>query len=110
MYELDLDRPNFNKAFRKLKHIKPALYDNLKRIVDAPAFREMRELRHNITHNQLPGHIGSSVRRVSKSMVTFGGGSYTPSAKIKENMVSSLDLFAETLEAIKVQSSIDNPS
>lgn len=109
-YELGLDRASFDKAFKKLKSIKPVLFANLNLIVNDPNFYKMRELRHNITHNHLPGHIGSTVRRVSKNMVTFGGGSYTPSALIKENMSRSLDLFAETLKAIEEQNAIDNPS
>ena len=109
-YELGIERASFYKAVEKLKTVKPALYTKLKDIMDSPDFEKMREFRHNITHNHLPGHIGSSVRRVSKNHVTFGGGSYTPSAQIKDNVIISLDLFSQTLEAIKVQGAIDNPS
>ena len=109
-YELEVDRASFDKAVRKLEKVKPTLHSKLKSITDSADFKKMRDLRHNITHNLLPGHIGSFVRRVSKNMVTFGGGSYTPSAQIKENALKSLDLFAEALEAIKEQTAIDNPS
>ena len=110
VYELGIDRPSFDRSFRKLKICKLTLYDKLKQIIDDPEFKTMREMRHNITHNHLPGHIGSSVRRVSKNHMTFGVGSYIPSAKIKENMDKSLDLFAATVAAIKAQYVIDNPS
>jgi Cthe_2314-like HEPN len=109
-YELEIERTSFYKAVEKLKTAKPPLYCKLKQIMDSPDFEKTREFRHNITHNHLPGHIGSSVRRVSKNKVTFGGGSYTPSAQINDNVIKSLDLFAETLRAIKEQSAIDNPS
>jgi hypothetical protein len=110
VYELEIERASFYKAVRELKTIKPDLYAKLERIIESPDFRKMREFRHSITHNHLLGHIGSTVRRVSKNHVTFGGGSYTPSAQIKDNVIKSLDLFAETLEAIKEQSALDNPS
>jgi hypothetical protein len=109
-HELEIERASFYKAVEKLKTVKPDLSDRLKDIMESPDFKEMREFRHSITHNELPGHIGSSVRRVSKNHVTFGGGSYTPSAQIKKNVIKSLDLFAETLEAIREQNAIDNPS
>jgi Cthe_2314-like HEPN len=109
-YELEIERASFYKAIEKLKTVKPTLYVKLKGVMVSFDFETMREFRHNITHNHLPGHIGSSARRVSKNLVTFGGGSYTPSAQIKDNVIKSLDLFAETLEAIKEQGAIDNPS
>jgi hypothetical protein len=109
MYDLEIELVTFNKAVKKLKMSKSDLYDKLKNITDSPDFAKMREFRHNITHNHLPGHIGSSVRKVSKNMITFGGGSYTPSAHIKDNVICSINLFAETLLAIKEQGVIDNP-
>jgi hypothetical protein len=87
----------------------------------------MRELRNNVTHNHLPGNIGSSVRRVSKDEVaygfgtyttsdeitdgvTFGVGDYTPSGQIKEIVTSSLDILVKALEAIREQIAIDKES
>ena len=110
MYGLEIERASFDKARKKLKTVKPALYADLKIIADSSDFKKMRELRDNVTHNHLPGDIGSSVRRVSKTHITFGGGDYTPSAIIKENVSKSLDLFAEALNAIKKQNILDNPS
>jgi Cthe_2314-like HEPN len=107
-YELEIERADFYKAVRKLKVIRPVLYSKFKKIMDSADFKKMREFRHNITHNHLLGHIGSSVRKVSKNHITFGGGSYTPSAQVKENMAKSLDLLVETLEAIKEQSAAIN--
>jgi len=109
-YELEIERASFDKAVKKLKTVKPALHGKLKQIMDSPNFWKMSKFRHDATHNHLPGHIGSSVRRVSKNHVTSGGGSYTPSAQIKDNVIKSLNLFAETLGAIKEQSAIDNLS
>lgn len=103
-YEMEIENASFGKAVRKLETIKPALHIRLKGIMDTPDFNKMREFRHSSTHNHLVGHIGSTVRKVSNNHVTFGGGSYTPSADIKDNIIKSLDLFAETLEAIKEQS------
>jgi Cthe_2314-like HEPN len=109
-YELEIERASFHKAVGGLKTVKPVLYGKLETIMCSSDFKRMREFRHSITHNHLPGHIGSIVRRVSKKHITGGGGSYTPSAQIKDNVIKSLDLFAEALEAIKEQSAMDNPS
>ena len=107
VYELEIERASFDKAVKKLKPLKPALHAKLTAIIDSTDFQTMREFRHSVTHNHLPGHISSSVRRVSANLVTFGGGSYTPSAQIKDNVIKSLDLFAQALEAIKEQTAVD---
>jgi len=108
LYELGIDKPTFNEAVRKLEPVKPVLHTKLKSIIDSDDFVRMRDFRHNITHNHLPGNIGSSVRKVSPSHFTFGGGSYTPSGLVQANVTKSLDLFADTLAAIKGQTVIDS--
>ena len=108
LYELEIDKPTFNEAVKKLKAVKPELHTKLKSIVDSDDFVKMREFRHNITHNHLPGHIGSSVRKVSSNHFTFGGGSYTPSGLVQANVIKSLDLFATILATIKEQTAIDS--
>lgn len=110
MYELGANRVSFDEALRRLEGVNPALYNRLKKIIDSPDFGTARELRNDITHNFLPGQIGSPVRRVSKNHMTFGCGDYIPSAQIKDNTIKVLDLFAASLEAIKEQSAIDHPS
>ena len=110
MYELAIERPSLHKAVTALGSIRPTLHANLKVIVDSDDFAKMRAIRHNITHNYLPGHVGSSVTRVSPNEWTLGTGSYTPSAVVKDNVIASLDLFAKTLDAIKAQSLLDVPS
>lgn len=113
MYGLEIRKASFDKAIKKLKTVKPTLYDKLKEIVDSPDFEKMRNIRHSATHNHLPGHVGSIVERISTDKIKgFAGivGSYTPSAQIKDNVTKSLDLFAATLKVIKEQSLIDNPS
>lgn len=107
VYELEIERASFDNAVKKLKTVKPALHAKLTAIMDSADFQTMRQFRHSVTHNHLPGHIGSWVRRVSANEVTFGGGSYTPSVQIKDNVIKSLDLFAQTLEAIKEQTAVD---
>jgi hypothetical protein len=107
MYELEIERPSFDKALRALELVRPALHASLKAIVDVHDFVKMRETRHNITHNLLPGHVGSSITKTSPDEFSIGVGSYTPSAVVKENVVASLDLFAQTLNAIKAQSVSD---
>jgi hypothetical protein len=112
-YELAIERASFYTAVEKLKTVRPALYGKLKGVMASPDFERMKELRHSITHNHLPGHIGPSVKRFSTSKVkgiSGGVGGYTPSAQIKDSAIKSLDLFAAALEAIKEQSEIDNPS
>jgi Cthe_2314-like HEPN len=110
MYELGIPKATFSKAVRKLQPVRPGLYQKLKSIIDSQDFKNMQDFRHGITHNHLPGHIGSSVRRVSENHITFGGGDYTPSAQIQKSVVKSLGLFAETLKAIREQSVLDNQS
>jgi hypothetical protein len=104
--ELGIDKPTFNEAVRKLKPVKPALHTKLKSIIDSDDFVKMRDFRHNITHNHLPGHIASSVRKLSPSHFTFGVGRYTPSGLVQANVTKSLDLFADALAAIKGQTVI----
>jgi hypothetical protein len=108
LYELEIAKPTFNEAVKKLKPLKPALHAKLKSILNSDDFLKMRALRHDITHNHLPGHIGSSVRKVSPTHFTFGGGSYTPSGAVQANVISALDMFADTLAAIKEQTAIDS--
>lgn len=111
-YKLGIEkRPDFHKAISKLAQASTSLFDKLQTIINDPDYKEARELRNTITHNYLPNIIGSTVRQIktqSGTMITGGGGSYTPSATIKENVVKALSLFAETLESVKTQNRIDN--
>ena len=109
MYGLEVDKPSFNRVLKKLKAIRPDLYTELKNLEDSPEFEQARKTRHDITHNLLPGHVGPGVQRVSKNDITFGVGSYTPSAKIKENAIKFLNLFGAALDAIKKQNAKDDP-
>ncbi len=110
MYELRIERSSFSKAAQALQSVNPVLHQELAAIIESDHFRTMQDFRHTITHNHLPGHIGSSVRRISDNEMTFGGGSYTPSAKIQANIIQALNLFAKTLKVIRehqITSTID---
>jgi hypothetical protein len=95
MYELRIERSSFFKAVQALQSVNPAVHQGLAAIIESDHFRTMQDFRHTITHNHLPGPIGSSVRRISDNEMTFGGGSYTPSAEIQANIIQALNLFAE---------------
>jgi len=107
MYELGIERASFDKAVKALAPIRPTLHTNLKAIIDSDEFSTMSKIRHNVTHNFLPGHVGSPIRRVSPNEWTFGVGSYTPSAMVKDNVIASLGLFAKTLDVIRAQSLLE---
>jgi hypothetical protein len=63
----------------------------------------MSKFRNDITHNYLPGHIRESVRKHSEDDMSFGGGTYTPSKEIVDNVFASAGLFREALEAIRAE-------
>lgn len=99
-YELNLNKPSFHSAVSKLKKSNSELWHELNAIENSPDFREMRGLRHSATHNELLGHIGSGIQR-RKDGFSFGTGSYTPSKKIRDNAIKSLDLFVATLAILR---------
>jgi Cthe_2314-like HEPN len=68
-YDLEIERASFYKAVEKLKTVKPTLFSKLKGVMDSPDFEKMPEIRHNIAHNHLPGHVGSTVERFSTDKV-----------------------------------------
>lgn len=107
IYGLKLKKPSFNSAVQKLQQVHPILATAINRIMENPDFQLMRKLRHDITHNYLPGHPGSNVTRKSEKELTFGVGTYITSKVIKDNMDKSLDLFAATLEAIRMHNHSD---
>lgn len=103
-YELKLQKPSFASALDRLKNKNVDLYTKLKAIQDSPDFAEMRDFRHSVTHNELLGHIGRMIGRPSQGAFTLGTGGYTQSAKIRDNAVKSLDLFADTVTVLREES------
>jgi hypothetical protein len=102
-YDLQIKRANFLSVVKKLESFNHELWLKLQAVRDSADFATMTRLRHAITHNELPGHIGSSIRK-TKDGFTFGGGDYTPSAEIKENAIKSLNLFAGVIDALREHS------
>jgi len=100
-YALDIRRANFDTAVKKLEAVNHSLWLKLKGIQDSSDFDQMRKFRHMATHNEMLGHIGLMVGRPSKQELTFGTGGYTPSKRIQDNAVQSLDLFAATIAALR---------
>lgn len=92
---------SFNLAVKKLEEKNLNLYNNLKELKGDPNFKEAKRLRHDITHNYLPGSVGSGIKRPSNNTITYGVGSYTPSKKIKDNVIKAIGLLVKTLDYIK---------
>jgi Cthe_2314-like HEPN len=95
------EKPSFALAIKRLKDNQLALHRSLKNITNHTEFIKARKFRNDITHNFQPNSLGSNVRMPDDNMMTFGGANYTPSTVFKENVVHTLDLFAETLESVK---------
>lgn len=99
-YDLELNRPDFHKAIDKLQQANNPLWLRLQPIRDSSDFQLMKELRHDVTHNELPGHIGSGIKKYPDGF-SFGGGDYTPSKAIRDNAIASLDLFKTAISEIR---------
>ena len=99
-YDLEIKRTTFHSALEKLQTVNNSLWLRLQPIRDSSDFQIMKELRHNVTHNELPGHIGSGIGKQADGF-TFGGGDYTQSKVITANSVASLDLFKIAMDEIR---------
>lgn len=97
---MQIERANFYSVVKKLKSFNHPLWLKLQAVRDSADFVTMTKLRHAITHNELPGDIGSSITK-TKEGITFGSGDYTPSAEIKENAIKSLNLFTGVLDVLR---------
>ncbi len=103
-YSLEVKKASFSSVHKHLAPLKPKLYDKLKaKVVDNSDFKEARDFRHNITHNFLPGKVGSTITKATYAggrSVSYGVGSYTPVSRIADNAVKTLDLLAATMHII----------
>jgi hypothetical protein len=111
-YDLALDRPSFYGAAKTLKKQGVPLGRELLELWEREAFRQFRELRHDSTHNFLPGHFGGTVTAsskpekivlhdgrhlMSKGSISIGVGKYVKSQRIVEINRGALGVFDETL-------------
>lgn len=103
MYDLKINKVDFIKAINKLAKVRPDLHKNLHDIIDSEDFKDMKIFRNGTTHNELLGDIHSIVNKVEDNFFTIGSGIYVSSKVIMDNSTKSLDLFANTLMAIRTQ-------
>lgn len=106
MYNLNIARVDFHRAVNGLNAVRPNLHADLQAIINSAPFQELKRLRHDTTHNELPTGISGTVAEIPNGF-SFGGGAYTKSADIQTNALAILPIFRETLEAIKKQIALD---
>lgn len=103
-YDMQIERASFHKSITKLKTVNPNLNVRLQEdILKNDNFKRGRDFRDSITHNFLPGHVGSTITKAkvkNQLTVSMGVGNYIPSDEIMNNIINSLDLFTETMSII----------
>lgn len=94
------------KAIRGIREISPDLYDQIRQMTQKDAFESAKKLRNNITHNFLPGTLGESVvhKKKGNALITeFGAEQYTPSVKIHQTAVETLNILARVIASISIE-------
>lgn len=102
MFDLRIKKVDFHQAVNCLKAVRPYLYTDLQIIIDSKAFKFLKTLRHQDTHNESPTGISGFVTKIPNGF-TFGGGTYTQSQSIVDNSIEVLNLFGKTIKSLREQ-------
>ena len=116
VHGLALERASYHAVATALKNDGEALGDEMLTLWEHEDFKRFRAIRHDTTHNFLPGHFGGSIQthihpsgetmlrdgtkiKATRS-ISFGVGQYVKSKDILSIANAALNVFEETLRVV----------
>ena len=96
-------KPDFHRVLGGLKSIRPELHSRLTALINSEDFAELKELRHDSTHNEALGSVNSFANQLSTNHITSGAGKYITSSEIVESVKNSIKVLVELLTAVRDQ-------